>query len=470
MKTKTVFYTLAFAVLTLSSARSQQAGPNTFASPNFAPAGYAAGYVDPSGQAIPYSEGYPQSYLAQAGYEQCDDPGFAGGDPCSGACGGQCDGGCGGGGMFSNLLGQCGIGGANGCGFGYGGWGEVEYLLWWSKERYVPVLATTSPTGTAETLAGHIGLPTTSVLFGDDLIGGDPGSGFRVNGGTWLNSEKSVGVGGRFFYVTNEEDYSITSSAGGEPILARPFFNTTTASADALLVAFPAISHGSININAENEARGFDVYFRKLLLSGYCNRLDVIGGFQNTSVTDSVDVFNSLISDDATRIPLGAQIDTRDLFEVENEFNGGFVGLMGSAEDGRLSWNFLAKVAFGNMNQEATISGTTTSSVPGAGSATNDVGLLALPTNIGTFDQDEFAIVPELAVSVGYDFTDNFSLTLGYSFIYWSEVALAGDMIDTTLNTSQLTGPLVGDARPAASLSSDGFFYTGLTVGGALRF
>ena len=306
--------------------------------------------------------------------------------------------------------------------------------------------------------------------FGDDLIGGDPGSGFRVNGGTWLNSEKSVGVGGRFFYVTNEEDYSITSSAGGEPILARPFFNTTTASADALLVAFPAISHGSININAENEARGFDVYFRKLLLSGYCNRLDVIGGFQNTSVTDSVDVFNSLISDDATRIPLGAQIDTRDLFEVENEFNGGFVGLMGSAEDGRLSWNFLAKVAFGNMNQEATISGTTTSSVPGVGSATNDVGLLALPTNIGTFDQDEFAVVPELAVSVGYDFTDNFSLTLGYSFIYWSEVALAGDMIDTTLNTSQLTGPLVGDARPAASLSSDGFFYTGLTVGGALRF
>ena len=61
-------------------------------------------------------------------------------------------------------------------------------------------------------------------------------------------------------------------------------------------------------------------------------------------------------------------------------------------------------------------------------------------------------------------------LQLGYTFIYLSEVGLAGDLIDTTLNTSQVFGALVGPERPSSSITSDGFWYTGLNVGGSLRF
>ena len=67
--------------------------------------------------------------------------------------------------------------------------------------------------------------------------------------------------------------------------------------------------------------------------------------------------------------------------------------------------------------------------------------------------------------------TNCFQVTLGYSFVYWTELALAGDMIDTTINPTQMVGPLVGAARPAVpSIASDNFWYTGLSVGGTLRF
>lgn len=391
-------------------------------------------------------------------------------DACTGACGGVCSGGCGGNGesgLFNGLFGRLVNRGRGRAG---GGWLDIEYLLLWNKERFVPILATTSEPGTPFASAGVLGEPTTSVLYGGGLIGGDPYSGFRISGGRWVDPERTLGIGSRFWLAGGEEDFSASSDEAGNPILARPFFDTDAGAQDALVVAYPGSSHGSINVTAENRVRGFDVYFRKLLLSGYCNRFDVIGGYHHSSVEDTVDIQNSLISDDDTRIPRGSQIDTQDIFEVDNQFHGGFVGLMAEAEDGRLSWNMLAKVAFGNMNQEATISGSTTSSVPGAGSSTSDFGLLALPSNIGRFDQDEFAIVPELTVSMAYNVSNNFAVQLGYTFIYWSEVALAGDMIDTTINTTQLTGPLVGDSRPSASLTSDGFWYSGLSIGGRLRF
>lgn len=432
------------------------------------------GYNMPVAQSASNSNGIMQASYNSA--VDCD-------DACDGTCGGSCDGSCRSG-IFGSLLGRGagvgslfgssgrGLGGGRGFGGSNGCWLGVEYLLWWNKDRYIPALATTSPPGTpivgggGEPVAGALGQPTTSILIGDAMIGGDPYSGIRVSAGKWLDDRQTLGLGGRFFTVGEEDDFGASSNASGEPILGRPFFNIGNDVEDALLVSYPGISHGSINATAENRAEGFDIFFRKLLLSGYCNRFDVIGGYQYSNVEDSVFISNSLIVDAAgdPRIPAGSRISTSDYFEVQNEFNGGFVGLMASAEDGRLSWNMLAKVAAGNMNQQATIAGSTTTHAAGGSPDTQNVGLLALPTNIGSFDQDEFAIVPEINVSVGCNVSKNFRVTLGYTFIYWSEVALSGDMIDTTINTSQLQGGLAGPARPTSSLQSDGFWYTGSTL------
>ena len=420
------------------------------------------------GGSVPSSVLQPVSYCDGCGMPPancgCND-GFTYSSPCSGACGGHCAGGCGKSGILDQLLG----GGGLGAGIGGGGWFDIQYLLWWNKDRYVPALATQSPAGTPVNTAGRLGQPTTTIRFGNDMINGGPHSGYAVSSGMWLDQRQVIGIGTRYFNVEGDEDLRVSSS--GDPILARPFFNTVTNAQDAVLIAYPNASSGNIDITASNEAGGFDVYVRKLLLAGHCNRFDLIGGYSHSYVEDGVDIRDSLTALNADRVPIGTIIDTHDSFEVKNKFHGGFIGLMAESADGPLSWSTMAKVAFGNMNQEARISGSSTTTVPGAGSASNPFGLLALPSNIGSYDQDEFAIVPELNVSVRYNVSNNFQLLLGYSFIYWSEVALSGDLIDLNVNTTQIDGNLVGPAAPTQQpLQSDGFWYTGLNIGGSLRY
>ncbi len=50
-------------------------------------------------------------------------------------------------------------------------------------------------------------------------------------------------------------------------------------------------------------------------------------------------------------------------------------------------------------------------------------GLLTLGQN-GTFERDVFTFAPELNLKLGYRFRDHVTFNVGYSFIYWNNVAL----------------------------------------------
>jgi hypothetical protein len=61
---------------------------------------------------------------------------------------------------------------------------------------------------------------------------------------------------------------------------------------------------------------------------------------------------------------------------------------------------------------------------------------------------------------------DWLKFTIGYNLIYWSDVALAADQIDTTVNLTQAGGnPLVGPARPAFAFRETDYWLQGLTLG-----
>ncbi len=409
----------------------------------------------PAGVTLPVLD--PETVEGYLGYEASEQAVSGGCTSCGVVSG--CE--CGRTGMIGSLFGGRGAG--RGSAVGGGGsprpsriWAHGEYLLWWGQERNIPALVTTSPNGTPRGAAGRLGSPTTSILFGDELIGDDAQSGFRVAGGFWLDALQTWGIGARYFLVGDEDD-EFAAASDGDPILARPFFNTALNQPDALLVAFPGVSTGSVSMITTNKAEGIDGYLRKLLHAGYCNRLDFIGGYQYSKVEDDVVAANSLVSQDPGGfVPVGTTIDTRDVFEAENTFHGGFIGLMGVAEDGRLTWRMLSKVAFGNMRQRASISGSTVTTVPGEPPASSNSGLLATPNNIGTFERDEFAIVPELNLSVGYKLNNQVEMTVGYSFIHWSNVILAGGLVDPNSSTVQLL--------------DDGFWYQGLSFGAHGRF
>ena len=68
-------------------------------------------------------------------------------------------------------------------------------------------------------------------------------------------------------------------------------------------------------------------------------------------------------------------------------------------------------------------------------------------------------------------FSRHVEMSFGYSFILWTQVARAGDQIDTGLNQTQLMpGGLVGEARPDFTGRASDFWAQGLRFGVVSHF
>lgn len=445
-----------------NAAQAAQATPSMTPAPMpssdyTAPNTYSPSTVYPGATSYP-AAGVPTMSGVGCDMAGCDSPG--GCDSCGDLA---CDGGCGGIFSGSGLFSGMGLLGNNGPVRPARVWGSIEYLHWWNKNRRVPVLATTGTVASG----GVLGQPGTETLFGYDYDD-DAESGVRFNAGWWFNSYQTIGIFGRAF--TLEEDIDANYASDGSTVLARPFFNVSTGLEDSLLVGSPNISRGQLAINTTNEITGFDVLLRKMLYYGECNRIDIIGGYHNTSVDDRVAISHNYESlDPLGRVPVGTVLATNDVFEAENEFNGGSIGLMSQGYDGRLTWNLLTKISFGTTEQTVTINGNSSTTNQG-GTATSNQGLLALNTNSGVYEQDEFTIVPEIDFSVAYHLSSSLQVSVGYSAIYWSNVALAGTAIDRAINPTQIGGNLIGAARPSYAISDESFWVQGITFGVHGRF
>jgi hypothetical protein len=241
-------------------------------------------------------------------------------------------------------------------------------------------------------------------------------------------------------------------------------------------VCYPGVVDGSVAVNSGTSFQGFDVNARKNLSCDCCNRIYALVGFRYLQLDDSLEIFEDLTTEAgdplANTLPAGTRFQVYDSFRTRNEFYGGQVGLAGEHRRGGgfyVGWRVL--VGLGTTHKEATIDGATTITPPGGPSTTYAGGLLALPTNIGRYTKNDFSVVPEVGLNLGYQFSPNVRVFLGYSFLYWSNVTRAGDIIDLTINSSQLPpNPLVGPARPAFSWNDSDFWAQGVSFGAELRY
>jgi hypothetical protein len=99
------------------------------------------------------------------------------------------------------------------------------------------------------------------------------------------------------------------------------------------------------------------------------------------------------------------------------------------------------------------------------GAATVSGGLLAQETNIGTHRRDKFAAIPELTMNLRYHFNPCVSVHVGYSVVFFMDVVTSGRHIDTGVNTTQLGGPLLGEARPAFEFDDEYYWLQGINFG-----
>jgi hypothetical protein len=391
---------------------------------------------------------------------------FSGGMDCCGQLGctfcGQRGSGCGplGNGCFSGL------------------YVRAEYLLWSTSGMDLPVLVTTSPAGTAQANAGILGLATTSVLFGGGEVSDDWRSGGRLVVGWWFDPCRRLGIEGDLFTL-EDEGSGFTASSTGNPILGRPFFDVVQGIENVNLVAFPGQIQGSINAAhlASFEGAGARVMYNLACGEGgdrswltHCPihtgyRMDLLLGYRALRLDDRLVVVENSVSQ-LTANP-GAFFIT-DLFDTENEFHGIDFGTTVSFCRGCFSVELLSKIALGSTRNLTTIDGSTIITQNGVAQPFTG-GMLAQRTNIGVFEDEEFSVVPELGVTLGYQLNPCWRATVGYSFLYWSRVARAGDQIDRHVNPNLFPPegppPVTTNLRPEFDLLYTDFWAQGFNFG-----
>lgn len=381
-------------------------------------------------------------------------------------CEGDCGGGCGG-------CGNCG-----GCGSRV--WARAEYIFWWVQGANLPPLVTTSPPGTPQGQAGVLGdnfspTETSSILYGGARQGAAPRSGGRIQAGYWLDDCQTTMVAGDFFAL-GDGTTSFTATNDNFPILARPFFNVQPDQGpprqDAALVSFPDIVQGGVNVRTESEILGAGAYLRHALHRNCGRRLDLLVGYRYLRVDDYLQVIDGFESiDRGSQVPVGTTFDSFDAFNVKNDFHGAEIGGVWDVDRGPWGLSLLGRVALGNVHQRVGIRGSTIVTVPNVDPVLTAGGLLTQPTNIGNYSRNQFGVLPEVQATLSYRVNPRLRATLGYTFMYLSNVARAANQVDLNLNPTQFNGgTLSGPAQPAFAFHSTDIWLHGFNVGAEYKY
>jgi hypothetical protein len=353
-------------------------------------------------------------------------------------------------------------------------WARGEYLIWWVRGSQVPPLVTTSPPGTPEASAGVLGEPGTLVGIGDHRVNGDARSGARATVGIWLDSEQIWGARVTWFGLEAKNSPYLSFSPDGSQITARPFINAAADVQDAELVSFPGVLGGNVQVNAiSNSVTGAEALLTETMWRGEKFRIELLGGYrylrirESLGITESLVVFSADDRDSRFGAAPGTAIVVGDQFDTKNEFQGLDVGVSGEIRGERWVLGITGKIALGWTQQEAHVAGNTRVTVPDQATVDQLGGLLALSTNIGKHTREKTALVPELAFHLGFQVTPNLQAYMGYTLLYWADVARPGDQIDLTVNTAFIPPgtPQSFPRRPAPGLNGSDLWVHGFNFG-----
>ena len=367
--------------------------------------------------------------------------------------------------------------GCNGCANNCGqAWLSLDYLLWQVSGYGVPPLVTSSPPGTVRTDSGV--LPAATILFGNDDLNNDLRSGGRIRLGYWTDACRDSGFEGSFVALGEETTNFFAASDGSTGSLNRPFFNTdpNVLGNDALVIGFDDENGndaftGNTRITASSNLYSAHAAYRRNVHQSACHRVDFTLGYRYFQLDEDLRFNDDITADGAASGTIvGTNYMVQDLFETSNQFHGAELGLVSMQNYGRWSSEFIMKLALGNNHRTVDINGSTTFQQGMNPAFTQAGGLLAQPTNSGSFSNNHFVVIPELNANLNYRVNDRLKLTAGYTVIYVSDVVRPGDQIDFNVNGSILSGMPIGPADPAFRFASDSLWVHGLNIGATFNY
>jgi hypothetical protein len=351
---------------------------------------------------------------------------------------------------------------------------DVDYLLWVLRDANVPVpLATTAAVGAA----GN------QILIGQHRLNylHRPSSGLRLSLAYWQedpqpefdwDKPRTMAIEGGFLYLGQR---GIAMKNDTAPVIVRPFFDLNHRVESGAVVAGQGIT-GGVVATANYGLWGGEVNFLKNIFyefPGRTVRLDALVGFRYLDLGEDLSITSqSIFSQQASFGAFaGNRILINDLFGTRDQFYGGQIGGVAKFFLETVDLNIGFKIAFGENAEQVHIDGFQFRTLANGTVIQSRGGVLALPTNIGRFRGDQFAVVPEVDVIGSYQICRHVNLTAGYTFLYWGRVVRPGDQIDRVVDVTQIpnfSGGAVaptGVARPAVPFKQTDFWAQGLTVG-----
>jgi hypothetical protein len=330
-------------------------------------------------------------------------------------------------------------------------WASFDALLWWGKGRSTPPLVTSGTSGVLPPPPND-----TTILFGGGTVGSEMAAGARADFGFWFDDCEMLGIGAKVWGLEGDSD-DFYAASDGSTVLARPYDNVgsgTQGETAFVIAGGGGTLPGNVNVNTSSSVLAAEAYLRSGVLAGRGYSVDLVGGYHFMRLDDDLSIFS-------TTIDTPTDFTMLDSFDAHNEFHGGSLGLIGEIRHGRWTTSGLAKFSVGNMHQSVRIYGDNSFNHIG--------GLLAQPTNVGEYARDVTAFIPEIGVTAGYDVRNWMRLTVGYNFLWISNVALAGDQIDRSLNIPQDV-PAPDPARPDFTFQESEYWLHGLTLGATLMY
>ena len=344
--------------------------------------------------------------------------------------------------------GPCNCGACTECG-NY--WFDADFLMWWRRAQAPPVLASTNF------------LPNGQILFGGENIGNDMRVGARFEAGGYLNYDHVRSVEGRFWALGKSRSTFDSNDLNPTVSVLRPFIDVEPGSPTfnqeiGLPINNIGGSVGSMQVALEANVWGGDLLFRHQFHQGHGARGDILFGYHGSRIDEDIVIEQNFTNQ-------GVDFYGRDVFNTKNDFHGLVLGVQVVSRQGPWTIDVLGKVAMGDVHQRVNISGFETRD-DGVTVETTPGSLLALPTNIGYRERNKFAVMPEVALETRWQCLENVELSLGYTYLFWSDVMQAGETIDRTINGSQTSGgTLNGVARPGFIFQDGTYWVHGVNFG-----
>lgn len=358
----------------------------------------------------------------------------------------------------------------------------ADYLLW-----YFPKQHETTVVATDGSLANRV-LASAS----DQQLDRRIWSGAQLNFGYWFVEPSSFmpNAGIRTFGMETKlftlGERSLSARNDTSPTIIRPFFDLNNRQDSGFVVAAPGLATGLVEAKAEMSMWGAEFNFWKNVscIDAYdvCT-VSMMTGIRYLEMDPQIEihqttVFNQNLAAFPAFLPFaGNRLQVNDLFAVRNRFVGGQLGVRGTVLLERIVLDGSFKLALGSNAQEIHIEGNQVRTLANGTTVTSPAGLLALPSNIGRFQQNKFSQIPEFNVGMSCPILSCLTLRFDFTAIYWSKILRAREQIDRVIDVTQIPNdPLAagsvptGLGRPMVPFVQSGLWVLGVGLGAEVKW